>query len=498
MLLSELLSNAADCDSRYSKIWITADAVGHSAKKNRPGSADKLKMLLRTLRSNLALAKGVKEIHVPDWLRVYEFANFDERNEIVETLSAIVMTCANLERLVGFYTVYNHELDSLSQALSTRTRLKERLWIIRDDRTLTRRQICEEDEYYDDDYEKPDYADSFLQRHINWASLETLVLFGHDGSTGMDYRAFVGTFRKLQCLKNLSIATFPADEFNDRTLQAIPGLHSLRLQSLPGVTDKGLSKFLATEAASVLRGLAFIDLEITSLAVLAKTFTQCSRLRKFTFSQDACPSLPPGAVLPHHFLASKSLQHLHWDPLIPGAATGDLASCIESGAFPALQTIRAPTDYSGRLQDLCRPVAQITHDADTHLINLLTASPVSETHYTRSLPEARRAAQERLEAEREKPSLKIVVEEEGEILHTFTMRAYIGQLGSKIDYSLDPDVEGSNDAILGLADLISSKGEDRVENMCTGPVNEREVEGKKVWGHRPRRRGRGLEIKQLF
>lgn len=486
---------------RYRKIWVVADSNTSHSRRSWPGPGDKLRLLLRTLRENRSLARMVKEIHVPGWLRLYEFANVEERNEIVEDLSAIVIACTNLERLVGFYTVYNHELDSLTQALSSRTRLRERLWIIRDDRAVLRRRQSQQlgdDQYEEDAYEKPDYADSFLQRHVNWASLETLVLFGHDVRTGMDYRAFVGTFRKLQCLKNLSIAAFAADEFNDRTLQAIPGVRSLRLQSLPGVTDRGLTKFLNSESATALRGLTLINIEITSLMVLAKIFSRCERLRKFTFSQDASPSLPPGAILPQQFLASKTLEYLHWDPLMPGSASRDLASCIDAGAFPALCKIRAPTDYSGKFQELCRPLAQVTHDSDTHLVNLLNARPASDTHYTRNLSEARRAAQERVEAARAKPSMKIIVEEDGVVQQVYTMRSYMGQLNSQIEYSLEPDAEGSNDAILGLGHLISAKREDGMEAMCTGPVNEREVEGKRVWSHRPKRKGRGLEMQQLF
>lgn len=477
----------------YTKLLVTAD-THFTSKKTRSGNADKLRLLLRTLRQNPSIARTVKEVQVSDWLQVYEFANDWERNDIIESISAIVMACTNLERLIGFHTVYNHEMDSLTQALSTRTRLKERLWIIRDDQSVIRRNSTRRD---DDDYSRPDYSNSFLQRHVNWASLETLVLFGHDGSTGMDYRSFVGTFRKLQCLKRLCIATFPASEFNDRTLQAIPELHALRLQSLPGVTDKGLTKFLGSEAAASLRGLSLIDLEITSLPVLAKMFNNLTRLRKFTLSQNSSPSLPPGAVLPHPFLASETLEYLHWDILRPGQATADLANCIDSGTFPALRQIRAPTDYSGDLQEQCRPVAQVVHDSDTLMINLLNA-PVSESHYMRTLREARLAAQKRWEEAREKPFMKIIIEEEGKIEHVYTMRDYMGKIGSKIDYSLEPDVEGSNDAIIGLADLISPKRDDGMEKMCTGPVNDKEVEGRKVWSHRPRRKGRCLEIKQLF
>ncbi|MBE7180645.1 MAG: hypothetical protein INR71_05440, partial [Terriglobus roseus] len=254
---------------------MSADSGTASKKQRLSSPAEKLRLLLGTLRRTPQLARIVKELRVSDWLPVYEFAGYDERNDIVETLSAIVMSCTNLERMTGFYTVYNHELDALTQALSSRTRLKERLWIIRDDRAITSSQRNPE---FSDEYEhnkqlpRFDYANAFMQRHVNWASLETLVLFGHDGLTGMDYRAFVGTFRKLQCLKRLSIATFPAEEFDDRTLQAVPGVHSLRLQSLPGVTDKGIGRWVSSESATQVRSLTLIDLEITSLQVIAKAF----------------------------------------------------------------------------------------------------------------------------------------------------------------------------------------------------------------------------------
>lgn len=429
---------------------------------------------------------------------MYEFADYEERNEIVENLSLIVQACTNLERLTGFYTVYNHELDSLTQALSSRTRLKERMWIIRDDRALTRQTVPGEEDY-DDGERKPNYADRFMQRHVHWASLETLALFGHDGLTGMDYRAFVGTLRKLHCLKRLCIATFPVEEFDDRTLQAIPGVQQLRLQSLPGVTDKGLGRWFNSEPATQVRSLTLVDLEVTSLTVIAKMFSKMNQLKRFSLSQDCSPSLPPGVTVPHPFLASQTLDFLHWDTLIPGSAIDDLAACIESGAFPALRTIRSPTDYKGKLQQLCKPVAQMTYDADNFLMAMMNEGIPSETHYSRSLPEARRQAQTRLEQARTRPYLKIVVEEDGVVQHTYTMRSFMGRIGSEIDYSLDPDVEGSKDAIINLVDMISSKRERNHDKVCTGPHAGREPDEKRpVWSHRPKRRGRSLELKQMF
>jgi len=180
------------------------------------------------------------------------------------------------------------------------------------------------------------------------------------------------------------------------------------------------------------------------------------------------------------------LEFIHWDTGVHGQANRDLATSIRAGALPSLRVIRAPTDNDGVLQALCRPKAQITLPSDSHLVNQIN-NPLD--HYT--LSAARRAAQQRLEDTRNEPLLKIIVEEDGVVQHTYTLRRYMGVLGSKIEYSLDSDVEGGEEAIAGLNDLLLRRdpGGAGAESFCFG---ERPVtQGGKEWGkpqhHRQRR-----------
>ena len=166
-------------------------------------------------------------------------------------------------------------------------------------------------------------------------------------------------FRKLPALRHLVISHFSAEDFNDRTLQAVPALDSLRLERLPGVTDKGLSRFAGSTAATTLSRLSLVNLEITSLTVLSKFLANLNKLQRFTLVQDTPPGILPGVVAPRPRFASSSLQYLHWDVLTPGLSIYDLAESIEAGAMPSLRTIRALSDPDGLLQALCRPLAEV-------------------------------------------------------------------------------------------------------------------------------------------
>lgn len=436
----------------YRSIWIVTDDAHHELRKLKVKNTGRLKLLRRTLRERSVLARYVQELKLSDVYELYQNASQAGKSDIVDLLASIVMACPNLERITGFNISYDHSFDRLSHALSTRRNLRERIWILENHKRLeipsdSHKSISNIYFPYDDPIE------TFVQHSDNWLALETLVL--HAQRPGcMNFRSFIATFRKLPSLKNLLLSNFSSEEFNDRTLQALPALHSLRLQDLHGVTDKGLLRFATSEAAKTLRSLSLIDLEIMLLCVISKFLSSLPELRRFTLVQDGSPGLIPGAVAPFPVFQSKSLQFLHWDILVPGTANDDLASSVEAGAFPSLRTIRAPSDHDGLLQDLCRPLAQIAHTNDRHLVRRMDVPTVSETHYLRSLTAARRAAQERIEDARRRPGLKVVVEEEGVIQHVYTIRAYMGTVGSQIEYSLEPDVKGSENAVIGVPYLL--------------------------------------------
>ncbi|TID25210.1 hypothetical protein E6O75_ATG04415 [Venturia nashicola] len=432
----------------YSKIWLcTEDHLGVTNLTTLPDR--RIKELRRTLRDKPALARLVKELHFPEAHEIYQLAASQDRQGIINTLASMVMACPNLERFSGLYLTYNHTFDRLAHALSTRPRLKEKVWVLKAN---------------DPDRPNMTIEDAFLHSHDEWSNLETLCIFGQ-GSGNMDYRAFVATFRSLPALKHLLLSDFDATQFNDRTLQAIPPLRSLRLQDLDGVTERGLLKYADSFAARAIESLAFINLEVTSAALIALFMSNLDHLRRFTLSQNASPSVLPGSALTAPIYVSDSLEYLHWDVIGYGPSYADIAAAISLDALPSLRTIRAPSDDDGLVQALCRPTADITLPEDAQYLY----DPDTEDPFTHpSLPMARQAAQNRLMSAREEPYIKIVVDEDGVIQHTYTLTTYMGVLDSQVEYSLLPDVEGSDEAISSLKDLLVRTEILGTEGYCFG------------------------------
>jgi hypothetical protein len=413
----------------------------------------RIKALRRTLRENPLLTQLVKELHFPDAHEIYQLATSKDRQGIINTLASLVMSCPNLEKFSGLYLTYSHTFDRLSHALSTRRRLKEKVWVLKAK-----------------DPHRPSIGieDAFLHSHDHWSNLETLCMFGQ-GSGNMDYRAFVATFRNLPALKHLLISDFDAGQFNDRTLQALPPLRSLRLQDLLGVTERGLLKYADSFAARAIESLTFINLEVSSAALISLFMANLTHLTRFTLSQDASPSVLPGSALVAPIYVSQTLEYVHWDVIGYGPSYADLAASISLGALPSLHTIRAPGDDDGLLQALCRPTADVTLPEDAQYLYL----PDAEDPFTHpSLPIARRAAQHRLMSARSEPYIKIVVDEDGVIQHTYTLTTYMGVLGSGIEYSLLPDVEGSEEAISGLNDLLVRREILGAQGLCFGDMKK--------------------------
>lgn len=433
---------------RYSKIWLCTD--DHLGVTNLTTLPDRrIKELRRSLGENSTHARLVKELHFPEAHEIYQLATPEKRQGIINALASLVMACPNLERFSGLYLTYSHTFDRLTHALSTRRLLKEKVWVLKAN-----------------DPERPNLTieDSFLRSHDQWSNLDTLCMFGQ-GSGNMDYRAFVATFRNLPALKHLLISDFDAIQFNDRTLQAVPPLRSLRLQSLDGVTECGLLKYADSFAARAIESLTFINLEVTSAALIALFMANLTHLTRFTISQNVSPSVLPGSALTAPIYVSDSLEYLHWDVISYGPSYADIAAAISLGALPSLRTVRAPGDDDGLVQALCRPTADITLPEDAQYLY----QPDSEDPFAHpSLPLARRAAQNRLISARAEPYIKIVVDEDGVIQHTYTLRTYMGVLGSRVEYSLLPDVEGSEEAMSGLNDLLVRREILGAEGYCFG------------------------------
>ncbi|KAF2457704.1 hypothetical protein BDY21DRAFT_15157 [Lineolata rhizophorae] len=481
------------------------DDLFQPAKLFRPRTASRLKLLRRTLRERPSIARLVQVIIVPGLQDFLDGRNEKEQGEVMDSLASIVMACPRLERLTGYIPIYRHQFDRLTPSTPKRP-------------LTPRRRIKQSD------VESPlDQATSFLQFHQHWSLLETLFISGQSMGR-LNSEMFSYTLRGLPSLRHLFLSNFDAEDFHDKSLLSLPALHSLRLESLPGLTDRGLLHLASSDSATQLRRLSLIGLEITFLLVVSRFVSALPHLRRFTLVQDASPGLMPGAVMAKPVFRSPSLEYMHWDVLVPGTATDEMVESIRLGALPNLRVVRAPSDHDGRIQDMCRPAAAIeTRGAAAtvsstvvdqtlrdgrqplRLIDMLDSLPVvtSDTHYLRTLPAARLAAQHRIQAARRKRATKIVVEDQdGVVSRVHKLRGFVGTVGSRLEYCLEPDVEGSEDAVVGLEDLIRGRPakEEKLDGkaFCTGQRVITEAGLDRMWSHAPRQKYLRMELERFF
>ena len=483
---------------RYGRIHIVGHDSKEQIKKYKMKTGVRLKLLRRTLRERFFLAQQVRELKVP---RLQ--ADGDPiSKEMINIVASIVMACPNFEKLVGFYPVYGHEFDRLTHALSTRRRLKEQMWLIGENAAITQRSH----KMLAPGLMDPEQKASFVVYHNAWSSLTTLFL--HSPNQGILERdVFVnadsngdprrvqgpGILQRLPSLKHLSLSNFDMDDFDDYTLQYLPPLHSLRLQDLEGVTFWGLSEFSRTSNAFQLRNLSLVNLDITYISAISNLFLHLKNLKRFTLVQDTSPEVGSGELVFQPIVASHQLEFLHWDIVVPGSANENLASSIRAGGFPRLRTIRAPSDHNGLLQALCKPRAQIEIPSNWSGRNI----PPSISGST-SLREARRAAQQRIEAAWSTVQFKVLVEEDGIVHEIFDLNGFIGSVGSKIAYSLEPDVPGSDNAVIDFPDIVSGNDEVAVQEPCKGLWNASHPGGWKRWQHSERTPYRPVDLMKFF
>ncbi len=374
---------------RYSKIHISDNDSPAQLKKYKMKQGTRLRLLRRTLRERRMLGSLVRELTVPDPAIPPVLPNGRPNPQFAEyrdLLASLVMVCPNLERMQRFYTFYNHEFDRLTHALSTRTRLKEHVWIISENQAITERShyqiapgLLDEHQVY-----------QFMHYHYAWSQLETLMFCSPGGTGVLEHELFVRIFQLLPSLKHLCLSCFDGDDFMDQTLLALPALVSLRLEECPGISEYGLARWAATLAAQSLESLSLIHQNVEELLAISKILTSLSSLLKFTIVQaDNSPSLPNDVMIFQPIIASPTLKHLHWDVTPSGhypstryhgdlpptsqniqTANSHLAASILHAGFPDLLTLRAPQDIDppGILQGVCRPTtnASILLPADRY------------------------------------------------------------------------------------------------------------------------------------
>lgn len=365
---------------RYTRIDIVGNDSPAQLKKYRLKRGSRLKLLRRTLRERHMLAHLVRELRVPQMeLLLTATKQSTQWQEYRDLVASVVMVCPNLERLLGLSIPYHHEYDRLTHALSTRKRLKEHIWVLGEAAEVAERSprstTCPSSL-------GPSQMFEFLNYHVSWTNLETLMLYGLNGNDALEPSIFLRMFDLLPALRHLCIASFSEDAFADSTLLCLPPLESLRLESLPGVTDRGLVQFTSRPESRALKSLVLVDQNVESLLVISKILSSLTALQRFKFVQtETCPVMPDRDMVLQPILASPSLRYLHWDVACPDPGTAltqldsrpfqhplkqsntpnsHLAQSILSAGFPCLETLRAPNDVEppGVLQASCRPITR--------------------------------------------------------------------------------------------------------------------------------------------
>ncbi|KAL6711174.1 hypothetical protein ACN47E_005705 [Coniothyrium glycines] len=378
----------------YRRIVIFLDDEQTDLSNVNTKAIPRLRLLRRTLRENPALARTVRELDASRMFTFYETSSI-EREDIVDQVASLIMAVPSLERLIGFNLPYTNTFNRLTHALSTRRKLKERLWII-EDPTEKREQHGNGEliEYY---HEAHDPTERFLDLNSRHPLLATLVIHLEEerAPKWLNYRAIMGTIRQCENLQHLAIIGLAANTFTDLALISLPSnLQSLRLESLSGLTEKGLQRFSRSETSTSLKSLTLINLDVRSLNTISDIFSaHYPHLEVFSIVQDRAPDLGQQSRVPG-FVSTK-LRRLHWEfraeagplsvphsshatetpetlsfPFINGEpicclATSLLASSIENGGFPALRRVRIPHDPQGVIQALCKPLAMVLLPRDT-------------------------------------------------------------------------------------------------------------------------------------
>lgn len=499
------------------------------------------------------LARQVLELQMPGFQALYQNAAI-EQEEIVSLVASLVMACPNLEQLVGFNIRSSAQVfDRLSHALSTRSRLKEKVWMLKD--SITELSDDGDDgtnEYY---VEACDPTERFLELNSNHALLKTLVLHQEDAlaATTLNFRAIVGTMRLLPNLRDLSISGLSESSFTNMTLNALPpDLHSLRLENLPGIDDKGLQRFANSQAMSSIKTLLLIDLEVSNLTTISDILSAHStNLEEFSLAQDKAPGNLTRQSVSTTF-QSRTLRYMHWEirsdagsladlpstsyslimpepPSAPASsspvncfATTLLAKSIKSGEFPSLRRIRIPHDPQGLIQALCKPLATALLPFDMVTLSFVssptqnaaditerkaradsaTGSPMLPSSPAQAMltpTRSRLEAQARILAARKNARMKVrLYNPSNDAQSNRAIGGFVGQVGSQITYDLRPDRRR-------MCDTIAENGEEQNEWITNieDLVEEQDLSGsgtrKKLWnecGHRVT--GKTVMVEELF
>ena len=432
----------------YREIWLPSNEELQKRTFSVRQPQTRLKLLLRTLSESAALSSMVRHLRVSSDLACMldgVGCSLTDRKAAFATLAEVVNHCPNLEYLTGYSpSIRDGVSTKLFVPLAVRYGLKAHAW---------NAQVAQLGSKLIPDFDPVD----LVECHDDWERLETLAICSSpelDIGIGM----ISAMLQRLPSLKHLMLSKLYRQDFHNGTLLSLPGLRSLRLDHMEGLTDHGIEQLAHTRTAASLERLSLVGLELTSLRTVQQLFANLDRLRKFVLVQDTSPEMLAGmqASSSSNALASASLEYLHWDVLVAGTGTSLIANGMASGRFPALRKVKVPGDYDGAIQALCRPIAYEPLDATD--LELIDRFHRNSDRYERFLRISQIQAQLRVREHRQQPSFNVVVHDENKrISCSHVIGGYLGDMESKVEYSLEPDVDGSHDALIDFADVEAPK-----------------------------------------
>ena len=405
----------------FRDLWLPTNKTSAKKRFSTRQPKSRLKILVDLLRKTSGLGFFVHHIRVgaelAQELDAEAFAPF-RKDSALDSLQLIIRECYNLEQLSGFALPATESTTPVLEALASRIRLKSHAWSLDSTRALPG-------------------LEHFIFCHDDWVNLETLAIAADPG-VDLGIGTVSAVLQRLPALKHLALFGLHRSDFRDTSLLTLPPVKSLRLECLSGLTDQGVEQMAFSRLALSLERLTLVGLELGSLQTIQTLLSHLTRLKRFALLQEICPEPLANTGLNGRTinLSSPSLQHLHWDCLIPGSALSYFATSISDKKFPRLHAAKVPCDYDGLIQQLCRPIPR----------EKLTTQDLEYLHehtsgrYERNLRVSQIQAQVRVRESRQQPSFNVVVEDEYELKATHTIGSYLGAMGSKIEYQLEPDV----------------------------------------------------------
>jgi hypothetical protein len=470
---------------RYSSIFIHGDeCFRHKSPSSKTASESRLKKLKKTLEARPDFAEWVLMLKVPEYRRDLPASRYAG---LQMEIADVVSLCPNLEKLLGAQYPLEVMSNELLHALRNCRNLREHLWLVSSRAAAEPRAL-------------PGPFESF---HGSWTQLQTLVITG-DGTSCITEGCIARALKKLPSLQRLMVARLPKAAFSDLLFRELPRtVRVLRLEQLPGVTDRGLITLAQNRQTAGVECLALVGLHMEKIGTIGLLMNGLKKLWSFTLEQDLSSFKDTNG----YRFESESLISLHWDirkpkSTVSQALNGErsqaslavtslntaLAMAIEAGRFPSLRKLRAPSD-EGQLQKVCRPIWKIARPTDFvfefSADDSLASDPSTASFLPRhQLREARRRAQERVDqAQMKMPMFTINIEEDGDIKTSQVIRnrsSAVGDVESKVLYDLNPDFEGgyptaTSSAFVGLDEILEQwrlETEPLRSNTCAGTKSE--------------------------